>query len=318
MKIEFIINPRAKNSKIPQLARIIRSRFRSHSINLTPTSYSGEATNLARRAVADGRDIVVAVGGDGTINEVMNGIIGSDLALGIIPTGTANDLATYYGLPRGIYENCDIIRHTRVHRADLIRVNERFYITAGGLGFPSTVAALANTLKNNTRFGNIINQLLSNKIYMICCLFAMLQGSHQNLLRLKSQVQTSTCDVFALIVNNQPLLGGKFMIAPQAVNDDGLFDVCLINNVKSRFEIISIIVKVLIRRHMFSPRVQMWRTNYLKVESKNPSHFLSDGELLPACNTYDIKLYRNALPVIVPATFLHNRARRDMGEIKSP
>ncbi len=315
MNIEFIINPKAKNGKTEELERIIRSRFKSHSIYVTPTSYCGEATLLARRAVDHGRDVIVAVGGDGTINEVLNGMMGSDLALGIIPTGTANDLASYYGLPRKVEENCDIILRKRVHRADLIRVNDRFYVTAGGLGFPTTVAAIANNLKNETRYGKFINQLLSNKLYMLCCLLAILQGRRRSLLKLTGQNQNSIYDVFALTINNQPFLGKNFVVSPQAVNDDGLFDVCLIKNVKSRLGIVFHIVEVLIGRHMYSPAVQMWQTDYLKVESQNPSHFLGDGELLPECDSFHIHLYRGALSVIVPDAFLCERDSRNTSDI---
>ena len=104
--------------------------------------------------------------------------------------------------------------------------------------------------------------------------------------------------------NNQPFLGRNFLMAPAAVNNDGLFDVCLIKNIKNRLGILLIIIKVLAGRHIYSSSIKMWRTDTLIVEADSPKTFLNDGEFLQKTKKFKIQVIPRALNMIVPETWL--------------
>src|SRR5512139_3589449 len=131
MKTWIVLNPEAKAG-----------------LRFARTSYPGHATAIARRAVAEKAEAIVAVGGDGTVREIVNGILGSPVAIGIIPAGTANDLAAYSKIPADLAKAGDVVRGLRTRPAAVIRVNGEYYVTAGGLGLPSEVAWLANRIKS--------------------------------------------------------------------------------------------------------------------------------------------------------------------------
>ena len=303
MKIIIIQNPKSNVGNSRKFELILKNKFSNSVVEFMKTAYPGHAIAIARRATREKVDTIVAVGGDGTVNEVLNGIVGSDVAMGIIPTGTANDLASYYRLPRNIENACDIILQRRILRADLILVNNRYFITAGGLGFPSEVASIVNRFKSRSRAGILLGQILASKLYIFASFLAIFKEHHQNLLKVCWNGSSLTSDTLSLTINNQPFLGKNFVISPDAVNDDGIFDVCLIENSKTRAGILSILIKVLVGKHIYSSSVKMWRTATLIVETDIPKSFLIDGELLQKSKIFKIKILPHALNMIVPETW---------------
>ncbi len=299
----IILNPKSKSGGNSKIKSILRNKFANSDAEFVETAYPGHATAIARRAVKENVDIVVAVGGDGTINEVLNGIVNTDIALGIIPSGTANDLATYYCLPTKIEKAIDVILKQRIHRADLIRVNSKYYITSGAIGFPSEVAKIATSIKSQRTAGRILWKILSSKLYFLASLLAIFKSKHQNLLKIRCNGSVFTSDALSLTINNQPFIGKDFVISPDAVDDDGIFDVCLIGNSKTRTGIISILIKVLTGRHTSSPLFKMWRTDSLTVEADSPKSFLNDGEFLEKSKKFKIRVSPRALDVIVPESW---------------
>jgi len=140
MKIKVIANPQPMNGHYRYLRALVQQQFGHHVVGIEQTTCPQHATDIARRAASEDVDTVVAVGGDGTVNEVINGIVGTELALGIIPTGTANDLASLYSIPTDVGKACKLILERHVQEADVINVNGWYYVTAGGLGLPCEVA----------------------------------------------------------------------------------------------------------------------------------------------------------------------------------
>ena len=173
MNTIIVLNPKSKDGSDKKLQSILKDKFTNFNTKFMETSYPRNATVITRKAVREKVDTVVVVGGDGTVNEVINGLVGSDIVMGIIPTGTANDLASYYRLPHNIEKACDIVLQRRIHRADLISVNNRYFITAGGLGFPSEVARIAASIKSRNRTGRLLGQILSSKLYILSSFFAI-------------------------------------------------------------------------------------------------------------------------------------------------
>ena len=306
MKIKVILNPKSKNGNHRSLRATLEDRFGDSLVDIERTAYPHHATGIARRAIVAGVDTIVAVGGDGTVNEVLNGIVGSDVALGIIPTGTANDLASLYHIDRDVDRACSIIVERRLHRADVIRVNEWHYVTAGGVGFPCEVAGIANTIKGSGAVGRRLGQILGSKLYVFALLWAVAKrNKRRNFMTVRWEgTHRLVTDSLWLMVDNQFFLGKDFLMSPSAVNDDGLFDVCLIENPMTRAQIILLTLRVLAGSHVDSPSARTWRASELVVEAEKPQSFLGDGEVVQKGSLLNVRLLPRALNVIVPGTAL--------------
>jgi len=301
MKTLIILNPRSRGGSDPRLEPFLRSKFRPPETVLIRTAYPGHATVIARQAARDKVGMVIVVGGDGTIHEALNGLVGSPVRLALIPTGTANDLASYFGLPGDIEKASEVIQRGNFQPTDVIQVNDRYYITAGGVGFPSDVAALANRIKRNSWFGRLLARSLASKLYIVSATWAIFARAKHTVTRVRSAGRDLASDILSLTVSNQPLLGGKFRISPGAVNDDGRADVCLIPNSKSALGVLVVILKVLFGRHVNSASVRTWRADRLEIEAERPLTFLGDGELELTAAKFTIQVHPRAVDIIIPA-----------------
>lgn len=303
MKMLVVINPRAKNGRSEQIKAIIHQQFAPFIAGVIEHSSVEEMNeDLQQRLDAEKIDIVTAVGGDGTINAVLNIIAGRDVALGIIPAGTANDLANLYQIPADPEKACEIIRYGKDCQADVISVNGWCYVTAGGFGMASDVSHRANELKRRAYFGKLLLRLLGSRIYVLATLMSLFRkDAHRYPVTVRCNGAVADWDSLFLMIDNQHFLGSHFQMTPQAKNNDGRFDVCLIESLRSRLGILSVILQVLKGRHIYSPQTHLWQESELTVQTKEPLTFFADGETLPPARTFNIKLLPSALNVIVPA-----------------
>jgi diacylglycerol kinase (ATP) len=266
MKIKFIVNPKSKKANVVHLRRILNDRFTDSLVDVEEGVYPRHACIMARQAAENGFDTVVAVGGDGTVNQLLNGIIGTKTALGIVPTGTANDLASYYHIPRDMDEACGLIASRHLQPADVIRVNGWCYVTAGGIGLPAAVAGIANAVKSNGRKGRLIGQLMGSRLYLLAVMGALLKtGRYRNSL--------------SILV-------------------DGMLDVCLIENSATLIETLAVIVKVLTGRHIFAKGVKIWQTREVRLQTKRLMDFMGDGEIGQKSKEFKVEILPQALNVI--------------------
>jgi diacylglycerol kinase (ATP) len=301
MRIKVIINPKSKNGNPEYLKAILKEKLRPCYVDIEETTHPQHATEIARKAVEENMDLILAVGGDGTVNEVLNAIVGTDIALGIIPTGTANDLAIYYGIPKDPQKACEVILKQHMRCADVIGVNNSYYVTSGGLGFPSEVIGIANRMKYKNIIGKLLGQFLGSKIYILAVLYALLKKSRrENFLRVRCNGSSIYADSLSLLLNNQPFLGKHLLMSPEALNNDGRFDVCLIRNSKNRFQILSILLKVTFGKHVNSSSVSTWQAKKLVVSSEKPLAFFGDGEIIGQGTYFNIRIIPEALRIIVP------------------
>jgi diacylglycerol kinase (ATP) len=305
MKIKIILNPQSRNGQKGYVKKIIKEKFAHFLIDIEHSVYPGYATHIAQQAAKDNFDTVVVGGGDGTVNEVLNGIVGTNVALGIIPTGTANDLASFYYIPSDVAEACDVILEQCVTHADVICVDGKYYITVGGIGLPCEIAHITNVITLKRTFGKFLKQLLGNKIYILVFLCTLLRKAKKGHL---VNIQWDGCllriDPLALMIGNQPFLGRKFMVSPGALNNDGLFDICLIENRKSPMWNLLVLMKVLKGSHVHSPSVRQWRTRELKIQAETSLPFFGDGEVLGQASEYRIKIVPKGIKVIVPRGYV--------------
>ncbi len=301
MKIRIIVNSSMGEDKINEVVHAVNDNFFEHDACFEFTAYRGHAEEIARRAAAQKCDVVVAAGGDGTVNEVINGIARSDAKMGILPVGTANDLAEFYSLPRDLHAACGVIKHGFVQRPDLILVNNTYYATAGGLGFPAKVVKIANRIKSLNFAGNILKELFGRNLYTLSVILSLLsKNAFRNKVCLHKDGNTISINAFSLMVDNQPFLAGNMMMSPEAINNDGTLNICLIGSLKSRIDVIKLLLKIMKGKHIELSNVQTWSAKALEIEADNEEDFFGDGDLLCHSNKFRIRVVKDALKVLSP------------------
>lgn len=302
MKIKVIINTKVRDYSRERLTRLIGDCLSSHQLDFSPTAYRGHATWLARSAAAAGYDTIVAVGGDGTVNEVINGAAGRDVTIGIMPLGTANDLAAFFGIPRNIHRACEIIQRRTTQETDLLCVNGSLYATSGGIGLPCEVVDFANAIRSHGRTGRLLRRLLGRKIYVLATLLAVSRKKrHHNRVTIYHDGLRYGIDALTVMADNLPFLGGRFRMSPGADPSDGVADLCLIKNSKSRLEVLSLLSRVMRGTHEGLPYVSLRRAGQLTIDCDNLQAFFGDGEILQEARRFEVRVLPGALKLIVPA-----------------
>ncbi len=273
MRVKVILNPYANRWGARAQASAVADAFRAVGVecDLAITESPGQGTRLAAAAAREGYDAVVAAGGDGTINEVINGLIraagdGPTVPFGIVPLGTANDFNLMAGLPDGIAAAVGVIAGGRTRRIDAGQVNDRFFINNSAAAMEPMVT-----------MENIKMKRLSGEIRYIVALLRALT-------KLKPWQMNLTWDgdgydgpAYLLSVCNSPRTGG-FMMAPGAELDDGLLDMVFAPQV-SKGTVIAILLKLMKGEHIHHPAVTFQRVTAIDLTSTPGTPLHSDGEL---------------------------------------
>jgi len=284
-RYKIIVNPvsgrGAGNAAVP----VVEGLLKEHSVDysLVQTERPWHAAELAQQAAVEGFEVVVAVGGDGTANEVLNGLMMARLAgaatepaMGILCVGRGNDFAFGMGAPRLLAEGCQALASDRRRTVDVGRVTGglypqgRYFGNGIGVGFDAVVGFVALKMTRLRGFPS----------YIVAALKTMYLYYQAPLVRLEFDGQTSIRRLLMVSVMNGRRMGGGFMMAPTAQADDGLLDLCLAEQV-SRARMF-----VLIYHFMRGTQVgrkaittaQARRVVVTAVEGTLPAH--ADGETL--------------------------------------
>jgi YegS/Rv2252/BmrU family lipid kinase len=325
MRTQVILNPKA-STKIDAsfISNRIKELLGNEDCSLDLTKRPGEGAELASEAVAEGATRIIAVGGDGTVNEVINGIAGKDIPLAIIPAGCANDLATHLEIPRDIEQAIEVAVKGIERRIDLIKVNDRLVATVGGLGFGSEVALKTNKFKSESLFGKFAYSLLGSNIYTAYAIFQVL---FRREIKARYKVTNGSIvhdlTLWNLFVSNQPSLGKNFRINPGALNDDGLMDTCLICELNSKIGQIKTLLAVMDGKHIGRNHITTATASHLEIECERPSKYFGDGELISYGSVFKIDIVPGAIGVIVPKacdpakSCDHTHAENEMRDVVS-
>lgn len=274
----IVLNPasgRGRGGAVrPQLEALLRrcaaelTETRAVAWEIVETCARGDGTRLAAEAVAGGADVVVAAGGDGTLGEVVNGVAGTDVQLGLLPLGTGNDFARSLGLGGGLEAAFHALFHGDVRPVDLGRAGDRWFINVAGCGFDAIVAERVNAGFRYLRGTG-----------------AYLAAVVESLTKLRPATMRVTLDGelrefrgLLCAVANAPMYGGGMKIAPQACIDDGYLDVCTIGDA-SVAEFLCAFPRVFAGTHATHPKVTMARARRVLVETDPPLPVLIDGEV---------------------------------------
>ena len=298
VKTAVILNPTAGQGRATR-ERVERAfSDLGLSFKVLPTSKSGDGTLLARNAVDDGCELVVAVGGDGTVNEVVNGIAGTGARLGIIPGGSVNVLAREFGIPFDTDRAAEVIASGTVKEIDLAKANDRWFTLMAGFGFDASV--VASVLQP-------VKDIIGSSAYVIKGL-EMLPRYDATEITLEMPDQTYSTKAFLVIVANVPTYSYDLKIAPYAFPDDGLLDVCVFERpFTDRIGFMQQISEVFMKRHIEHRSVSYFQTPSVIVRSSPKIMSQIDGD--PFSHTpVSVDVVHRALPLIVPSeNFLEKR-----------
>jgi YegS/Rv2252/BmrU family lipid kinase len=252
------------------------------------TSAPGDAEILARHAVKEGFETIVAAGGDGTINEVVNGLAGSTATLGLLPIGTINVFAMELGLPSSNLEQCwNIIQGENTRLVDLPSANDKYFVQLAGVGLDAQVVKETSaTLKKN--FGPLS--------YLISA--AQIATRKPPRLFIESDDAAVEEGSFVLIGNGRRY-GGPFPFFKQALLDDGLLDVIVFKQL-GYLEIIRYLQDVFFSSEIRMPEVEYFQTRRIRVSSEQDVPVELDGELVGNCPV-EFRMCERTLRVLTPA-----------------
>jgi diacylglycerol kinase (ATP) len=269
----------------------LRSAIGSQLCAVEETSAAGSGASQAERMAKSGFDVIVAAGGDGTISDVMQGVLGSASALAVLPLGTGNDFARTLGLLNADDAIAAIARGNR-HRIDVGHwrqgTREGHFLNVAGCGFDACVAE---------RINSGVRRLRGQAAYLVA--IAQTLRRYECLrLRLEVDGEPMGGPTMLCAIANARSYGGGIRVAPTAELSDGLLDLVLVGEF-GRLEFLRSFPLVLRGSHLSHAKVSHRTFKCLTLSSDPPSPFLVDGELLPPGDV-DVQVVPSALDVLAP------------------
>lgn len=268
----LIYNPTSGREEMKRRLADILHRLDSAGIETSchATTGEGDATREAADAIERGYDLVIAAGGDGTLNEVINGMAGRDNLppLGIFPLGTTNDFARALGISKNWEEYCDLVIRGETRPIDVGKANDRYFINIAGGG---TLTEL--TYEVPSKLKTMIGQLA----YYLKGIEKMVSLAPQELIINASGHPAIHDEFMVFLIANSNSVGGFDKIAPGASIDDGLFDVIALRKCNLA-EFVRVATLALRGEHINDKRVVHFRTDYMEVVSPGPVQLNLDGE----------------------------------------
>jgi len=288
-----IMNPTAGRAKPAAIEKNLNREFRKHGISceIAVTAKAGDGSALARKAAEEGRDVVIAAGGDGTVNEVANGLAGAEVALGIVPIGSVNVLARELKIPLDFRKAVQTIADGVVKKIDLGCANGRYFTLMAGFGFDAEV--VANVLQP-------IKDMIGSSAYVLKGLETLARYRATNI-TLEMPEGTYSAKAFIVMVANVSTYTYNLKITPHAAPNDGLLDVCVFERpLSDKIGFMRQMAEVFIQRHLYHRAVRYFRTSKVTVKSAPDVMVQLDGDSF-GVTPVEVSIAPSILPVIVPS-----------------
>jgi YegS/Rv2252/BmrU family lipid kinase len=292
MKIRFILNPRSgRNRRRPWLASYIRNFITDHRLNasLVITARPGHATQLARSALADGCDRIVAVGGDGTMNEIAQVLLNSRVALGLVPCGSGNGLALHLGLPRRLQAALELAAAPSpvITAIDTGNANGHPFFNAMGCGFDAEISERFNLLERRglpayARTG-----------------FAAFRQRRNQLVTISSGGRHHKLDTLLIAVANSDQYGNNAQIAPGARVDDGELNLIAVSPI-GFLSAMPLLARLFSGQLLGSSRILHLRSNCFVIERANAGLIHTDGETHRTSAKIQVTVCPRSLYLVLP------------------
>jgi YegS/Rv2252/BmrU family lipid kinase len=261
------------------------------------TERPGHAAKLAREAVQKGMDIVVAAGGDGTISEVMQALVGQRTALGVLPLGTVNVWARETGIPLRLDHAREVLLHGIRRRVDVGRANERYFLLMAGVGFDAEVA-------RRVQDGALTQMGLKLVDYFATTGWLAVTNQPARVTIRYDERKRRTFNAMMIVISNTRLYGGVMTFAKRAVADDGLLDVVTMEGGSLIYRL-SVLARAFFRRAKLGPRTRNLQCHTIHIESTPPLPVQVDGDVIGRL-PMTFSIVPSALSVIVPPNALED------------
>lgn len=266
--------------------------FFTNKNNILFTDENNDLSEALKNKISNGYDSFIICGGDGTINHFINSYMKltentrKNLKIGIIPCGRANDLARKLKIPFNINEAYEIIKNNKLKKIDIIQVNEKFFITGGGFGLPAEVIKDVNKHSKKTS-----NKLLKDFMYYFSVLkkvFIKYSGA---------EIKGINQKLMFFAVCNQNFIGKRFLLSPDSINYDGLFEVCYIPKPRNPISGFLVVQKVIKGKHINENGCINKKVKSLEIELEQKDWFMADGELLDFNDKFKFKIIPKSINI---------------------
>ena len=275
MNLLFIVNPAAgygENSAINSID-LIKEFCTSRNIDykIDKTSYKGHATLLARQAVKSEikYDAVVSVGGDGTLLEVANGLMGSDILLGILPAGTGNDFARALGIPSTIKESLGFLAKKKSRLVDVGKLENIFFVNVASVGFDAEI------IRDILKFKKFIPGRAS---YYIAALLKFFTFKFKEI-TINIDDEKINTKILLVAIANGTHYGGGMNVNPNGKLEDGYLDVIVVNSLP-RYKIPFLMIKFIKGTYQDLPYVKTYKCREISIDSMEKLVINADGDIL--------------------------------------
>jgi YegS/Rv2252/BmrU family lipid kinase len=269
MKILVIVNPMARGKKVlrrlPEVKRWLSKS--AHTFSYSITQSSDEMRSEIIKASREGVEAILLLGGDGTVHKALSAIAEMNLPFGFLPCGRGNDFARNVGLPLNLRKSCSFSSRPSIHQVDLPKINSVPFISVTYVGFDGEVNKLANEGKGY--FGG--------KLGYIICVLRALRKFRPFEIEMTIDGRSIRERVMMVTIANAPFYGGGMKIAPQAIMNDGVLDICIVKEI-SRWELLRQFPKVFKGTHITHPRIVMTSGQRICLVSDEPREIFADGE----------------------------------------
>ncbi|MGD7652966.1 MAG: diacylglycerol/lipid kinase family protein [Verrucomicrobiales bacterium] len=283
----LIFNPRARSQRGGKVLHFLRDYANRFAVYAT--NHAGEARELAAKFASQGEPVVIAAGGDGTLNEVVSGLAGTNTVLGLLPAGTMNVFAREMGIPfDSLTKAFEIVEKNHQVEVDIFEANGAPFIQMAGVGFDAMVIE-ETTWELKKALGPLAYLAAGMKV-----------------LGEQPPKMTITCDNgrtehgVALLAGNGALYGGQFKFFPKADNQDGLLDVLVYKEAGHKL-ILDSIGGLALGRPEFTKSVSYFQTNAMTIEIDRQVPVEVDGELIGRFSQVRFKETSSRLRVIAPS-----------------
>jgi len=292
--VHLVVNPAAGGGRVGRHWPRLLERLRALGLDaaFSVTEAPGHASDLAREAIDAGADVVVAVGGDGTICEVLQGLhaAGAGTALGILPLGTGNDAARTLGLPLRLEDAARVLLAGERRRVDLMRAGERVVLNAIGIGLLGSINVNSTTIK----------WVRGMAAYLVSGVFTLLNYRCPEIELTNGEYRYSG-PMTILAIHNGVTTGGGFKLCPAALPDDGALDATLVTEtrVPARVGALADCLRGTLGRKAFTHEVRFERLE-LRCSERLPYHWDGNPDHVEPPGI-DFEVLPGALEVIAPA-----------------
>ena len=287
-KVLFIINPISGVGKKKVIESIVETNIDKSKFSyvITYTEYAGHATIIAMDAKQNGFDIVYVVGGDGSINEVVSGLIHTKITLGIIPSGSGNGLARYLKLPFDIKKNIEILNNYKTTDIDTFTINDKYCISIAGIGFDALVADKFDKLGRRGFWGYM--KIISNEYFSYKPKKYIIKIGDEIIKRKALFISLANSDQF----------GYNTVVAPTADISDGLVDICIYKKVPL-YKVLFYAFFIFAKKIHKTKYVEIIKASEFIVERKKKKLINIDGQPMKLEKKLFIKVLPKSLNIII-------------------